>query len=91
MIRQRDEAFVLRTQELGEADLIVTLLTEHHGQVRAVARSARRSRRRFGGVLEPMTRVRAAWTEREGRDLHGLDEIEARRSFAEMQASYNFV
>ena len=47
--RQQDEAYVLTTQELGEADLIVTLLAEHHGKVRAVARSARRSRRRFGG------------------------------------------
>jgi DNA repair protein RecO len=86
LIRQRDEAFVLGTQELGDADLIVTLLTERHGKVRAVARAARRSRRRFGGLLEPMTRVVASWTERAGRELHVLDGLEGRRSFAEMQA-----
>ena len=86
MIRQRDEAFVLDTRALGEADLIVALLTEQHGKIRAVARAARRSRRRFGGLLEPLTRVRAAWLEQEGRELHRLDELEARRSFAEMQA-----
>ena len=28
----RDEAIVLRTQKLGEADRIVTLLTRTHGQ-----------------------------------------------------------
>jgi len=85
LIRQRDEAFVLVTHDLGEADLIVALLTERHGLVRAVARAARRSRR-FGGLLEPLTRVRASWSGREGRDLQRLDELEAVRSFAEMQA-----
>ena len=34
----RDEAVVLRTHKLGEADRIVTLLTREHGQVRAVAK-----------------------------------------------------
>jgi len=86
LIRQRDEAFVLDTLALGEADLIVALLTEQHGKIRAVAPSARRSRRRFGGSLEPLTRVRASWLEREGRELHRLSAIESCRSFAEMQA-----
>ena len=31
----RDEAVVLRTHKLGEADRIITLLTRHHGRVRA--------------------------------------------------------
>jgi DNA repair protein RecO (recombination protein O) len=86
VIRRQDEAFVLDTRELGEADLIVSLLTEQHGKVRAVARAARRSRRRFGGLLEPLTRVRASWVEHEGRDLQRLDELECVRSFAAMQA-----
>ncbi len=77
---------MLGTQELGDADLIVTLLTERHGKVRAVARSARRSRRRFGGCLEPLTRVQATWLEHELRDLGQLEQVEASRSFAEMQA-----
>jgi DNA repair protein RecO (recombination protein O) len=86
LIRRRDEAFVLHTRDLGEADRIVTLLTERHGKVRAVAAAARRSRRRFGGCLEPMTRVSASWSEREGRELHRLGELEGVRSYAEMQA-----
>ncbi|MCP3979939.1 MAG: DNA repair protein RecO [bacterium] len=86
MQQARDQAFVLRTMALGDADLIVTLLTEQHGKVRAVARSARRSRKRFGGLLEPMTQVQAAWSEKAGRELHRLDELDAVRSFAAMQA-----
>ncbi|MDU7516386.1 MAG: recombination protein O N-terminal domain-containing protein, partial [Varibaculum cambriense] len=33
-----DQAIVLRTTKLGEADMILTLLTLEHGQVRAVAK-----------------------------------------------------
>ncbi len=33
----RDDGIVLRTQKLGEADRIITLLTRGHGRVRAVA------------------------------------------------------
>jgi DNA repair protein RecO len=81
-----DDAFVLNTQTIGEADLIVSLLTSTHGAIRAVARSGRASRKRFGGRLEPLTRVRAGWTEREGHELHRLEQLEAVRSFAAMQA-----
>jgi DNA repair protein RecO (recombination protein O) len=84
---RRDEAWVLDTHQLGEADLIVTLLAEHAGRVRGVATSARRSRRRFGGALEPLTRVQASWVEREGRELHRIESLDVVRSFADMQAS----
>jgi len=86
-VRQcRDEAYVLGTSELGEADLIVTLLAEHHGRVRGVGASARKSRRRFGGALSPMTRVTASWVEREGRELHRIESLEPVRSFDAMQS-----
>lgn len=49
----RDAAVVLRTQPLGEADRIVTLLTREHGKVRAVAKGVRRTSSRFGARLEP--------------------------------------
>ena len=53
----RDEAVVLRTQKLGEADRIITLLTRRTGKVRAVAKGVRRTRSRWGASLEPFTRV----------------------------------
>ena len=49
----RDEAVVLRTHKLGEADRIITLLTREHGQVRAVAKGVRRTSSKFGARLEP--------------------------------------
>jgi DNA repair protein RecO (recombination protein O) len=53
----RDEAVVLRTQKLGEADRIVTLLTRRHGRVRAVAKGVRRTGSKFGARVEPFMHV----------------------------------
>jgi DNA repair protein RecO (recombination protein O) len=53
----RDEAIVLRTQKLGEADRIATLLTRSHGKIRAVAKGVRRTSSRFGARLEPFSYV----------------------------------
>ena len=44
----RDEGIVLRTQKLGEADRIVTVLTRRTGKVRAVAKGVRRTKSKFG-------------------------------------------
>lgn len=53
----RDEAIVLRTHKLGEADRIVTLLTRSHGKVRAVGKGVRRTSSKFGSRLEPFMYV----------------------------------
>ncbi|GAB2579305.1 DNA repair protein RecO [Kribbella endophytica] len=53
----RDEAIVLRTQKLGEADRIATLLTRQHGKIRAVAKGVRRTTSRWGARLEPFSHV----------------------------------
>lgn len=86
MRQRQDEAYVLGTMPLGDADLVVTLLAEHSGRVRGVARSARRSRVRFGGSLAPMSRVFAIWTERPEGELHRIESVELHRSFASMQS-----
>ena len=39
----RDEAVVIRTQKLGEADRIVTLFSRQRGRIRAVAKGVRRT------------------------------------------------
>jgi len=74
------EALVLRTYRLGDADRIVVMLTRERGKKRGVARGAVRSRRRFGGALEPFTHVKVAYQEREQRDLVRLDYADTLRS-----------
>lgn len=63
-IPHHDEAIVLRTWPFHEADLLFSLFTRERGKVKGVARHAMKSRRRFGGALEPATQVLAHYTER---------------------------
>ena len=58
------ESVVLRTWPVHEADLIVSLFTRDYGKIRGVAKFALRSRKRFGGALEPMTLAKAWFVER---------------------------
>jgi DNA repair protein RecO (recombination protein O) len=74
------DALILRTYKLGESDRIVVFLTRDRGKKRGVAKHARRSRRRFGGGLEPMTCGRVEYVERERRDLVLLHYVEPVRS-----------
>lgn len=73
---KQSEAIVLRTYPLREADLLVTLFTRAEGKVKGVAKSAKRSHKRFGGALEPATCVRAFWQDREGSELARLDSCD---------------
>ncbi len=71
----RDEAVVLRTHKLGEADRIITMLTRHHGRVRAVAKGVRRTSSRFGSRLEPFMLVDVLlW---QGRNLDIVNQVDA--------------
>jgi DNA repair protein RecO (recombination protein O) len=70
------DALVLRTYRYGEADRIVVFLTDDRGKKRGVAKNASASRRRFGAALEPLTRGRATYVERESRELVRLDRID---------------
>ncbi len=88
MALKESEAIVLRTYPLREADLLVTLFTRLEGKVKGVARSAKKSKRRFGGALEPLTCVRAYYEDREGQELARLDSCEVLESPLASQVSY---
>ncbi len=74
------EAVVLRTWPLHEADLIVSFFTRDYGRIKGVAKSALKSRKRFGGALEPMTVAHAWFAEKPGQELVRLDQLEIIRS-----------
>lgn len=65
----RDEAIVLRTQKLGEADRIITLLTRERGRVRAVARGVRKTTSRLGGRVEPFMYIDVQLYQRHSLDI----------------------
>jgi DNA repair protein RecO (recombination protein O) len=70
----RDQGVVLRTIRLGEADRIVTLVTQGHGKVRAVAKGVRKTKSRFGARLEPLSHVSLLLYE--GRELDVVTQAE---------------
>jgi len=70
------EAVILRTWPVHEADQVVSLFTRDQGRIRGVAKAAAKSRRRFGGALEPMTWVSASYVEKPKQDLVRLDSCE---------------
>lgn len=76
----RDEGVVLRTQKLGEADRIITLLTREHGRVRAVGKGVRRTSSRIGARLEPFMRVDVQLYI--GRSLDIVTQVETVEAYA---------
>jgi len=85
---KESEAIVLRTYPFREADLLVTLFTRNEGKIRGVARAAKKSRRRFGGALEPLTYVKVAYEDRERQELCRLDACEVIDSPLTSEVSY---
>ncbi|MFC5370243.1 DNA repair protein RecO [Arcanobacterium bovis] len=53
----RDQAIVLRTHDLGEADRIITMFSREHGKIRGIAKGVRKTKSRFGARLEPFSHV----------------------------------
>jgi DNA repair protein RecO (recombination protein O) len=88
MAIRESEAIVLRTYPFREADLLVTFFTRIEGKVRGVARSAKKSKRRFGGALEPLTLVRAFYDVRQQQELTRLDACEVIASPMASEVSY---
>lgn len=75
----RDEAVVLRTHKLGEADRIVTMLSHYNGIVRAVAKGVRKTGSKFGSRLEPFMVVDVQLYE--GRNLDTVSQVESIHAF----------
>ena len=81
----RDEGVVLRTQKLGEADRIITVLTRRNGKVRAVAKGVRRTKSKFGARLEPFSHVDLQFYT--GRNLDIVNQAESIRSYGQAVAA----
>ncbi|HEY8088136.1 MAG TPA: DNA repair protein RecO [Polyangiaceae bacterium] len=73
MNRIESEALVVRTVDVGEADVIATLVTEQVGKVSAIVRGARKGSKRVGGALEPVHTI-AVLLEDRGAELTTLKE-----------------
>jgi DNA repair protein RecO (recombination protein O) len=82
----KEQGIVLRTVKLGEADRIVTVLTQGTGKIRAVAKGVRKTRSRFGARLDPFTHVDLLLYK--GRELDIVTQADIISSFREIRGDY---
>lgn len=74
-------AILLRRLEVGDFDLIVSLFTLDHGKVSAIAKSAKKSTKRFAGVLELFSRLQVVCRAGRGKGLPVLQEAVLQEPF----------
>lgn len=79
-------AVVLRSYKLGESDRLMTFLTREAGLVKAVAKGAVKSRKRFGGVLLTGTHVQVRIFIKKKTTLHRLDAADLVESYSCMNS-----
>ena len=85
----KTEAVVLRSIRFGEADRVLHLYSEDRGRLGAVAKGVRRVRSRFGGRLEPFSRVRLILHEGRGelQTVTSAETVNAHAGIRERRAS----
>jgi len=73
---------VLKATPIRESDLLLTLFTEDHGKLSAVARGARRSQKRFTGALQLLVLARFQLGRRPRGELWSLDNADIVREWS---------
>lgn len=86
MTSEQCQAIVLSTLDYGESDRIVSLFSLELGRIKAFAKAARASRKRFAGSLEPGNRLELTLQLRHD-GLSRLELVEATRSHPGLRSS----
>ncbi|MBN2059974.1 MAG: DNA repair protein RecO [Deltaproteobacteria bacterium] len=85
------QSIIMRTIELGEADVIVTFLTRDKGRLKGVAKGARRSRKRFVNCLDIFSLVEMQYRLNNRSNLNFLDSARLIDSFSGIRSSYGIM
>jgi DNA repair protein RecO (recombination protein O) len=80
-------AVVLRIIEHGDHDKIITFFALKHGKVSLIAKGAKKSIRRFAGILELFSVLNLVWTRGRGRGLPILQEAGMVNPFERIRTS----
>jgi DNA repair protein RecO (recombination protein O) len=76
MPKHTSDAIILNTKDYLESDKIVCAFTRTHGVINAIAKGAKRSKRRFSGTLEPFSEVDLFYSFKEGFDLMMIESAQ---------------
>src|ERR671925_258262 len=85
----KEQGIVLRSVKLGEADKIVSILTQGSGKIRAVAKGIRRTNSKFGARLEPLTHVSLLLYR--GRSLDTITQAEIVSPFRRIRSDLDLI
>jgi DNA repair protein RecO (recombination protein O) len=82
---EQSEAVILRTYPVGEQDKLVVVFSRDKGVFKGVAKGARKFANRFGSTLEPMSRVRVFYYEKERQELVTISNCDLLESHFDVQ------
>jgi len=82
----KGQGFLLRVVTAQEADIIVRILTSKGEKISGFAKAALKSRKRFGGALEPLTQIDFRGIKKENQDLLYLEETQVRHEFPRLRS-----
>ena len=80
------DAIVIKKSFYGEADYLVTFFTKEIGKIKGIARQAKKSKKRFGGRLEPFIHLKLDITLNEGK-FNVINDVNLARPFPSITES----
>jgi len=89
--QKKSQAIILRTRDFGESDRVVTFFSSLYGNLRGIAKGARRSSKRFVNSLTIFSLVDVEFRERRNNDLVWLDSCELIDGFPGIRSDYNLL
>lgn len=78
-------AIVLRRIDFGDYDLILNFFTLNNGKISVIAKSAKKSVKRFSGVLEPFSVLDVVCSSSRGKGLPVLQEAALKQPFSKIR------
>ena len=80
-------AILLRRVDFGDDDLILTVFSPTRGKISLIAKSARKSRKRFCGALDLFSAYEVVYTTGKGR-LPNLQEATVKHPFCQIRSHF---
>jgi len=81
-------AILLRRLDYGDFDVIITFFTLERGKLTLIAKSAKKSTRRFGGILELFSVLELVASSGRGKGMPVLQEAVLKQPFSEIRADF---
>ncbi|MDH4318314.1 MAG: DNA repair protein RecO [Desulfobulbaceae bacterium] len=83
------EGIILRTHDYAESDRLVTFFSPHIGRATAIAKGAKRSKKRFVNKLEPFTHLKISCRPPRSGSLYFLGSAELENAFLSLRQNYH--